>query len=78
MTVRDTGVGITDDDLELIFERFYRVPDLPRPAGGSGIGLTIARSIARAHHGDITAASSGRDHGSSFTLELPLAATEDQ
>jgi signal transduction histidine kinase len=73
MTVRDTGVGIADDDLGLIFERFYRVPDLPRPSGGSGIGLTIARSIARAHHGDITAASPGRDQGSTFTLELPLA-----
>ena len=76
MTVRDTGVGIAADDLGLIFERFYRVPDLPRPSGGSGIGLTIARSIARAHHGDITAASPGRDQGATFTLELPLASPE--
>ncbi len=73
VTVRDTGIGIADDDLRLIFERFYRVPDLPRPPGGSGIGLTIARSIARAHRGDITASSPGRGLGSTFTLELPLA-----
>ncbi len=76
MAVRDTGVGIAADDLGLIFERFYRVPDLPRPSGGSGIGLTIARGIARAHHGDITAASPGRDQGATFVLELPLASPE--
>jgi histidine kinase len=73
VSVHDTGVGIDADDLGMIFERFYRVPDLPRPPGGSGIGLTIARSIARAHHGDITVASPGRGRGATFVLELPLA-----
>ena len=71
--VADTGVGIAAEDLGLVFERFYRVPGLPRPSGGSGIGLTIARGIARAHHGEITAASPGPGRGSTFTLELPLA-----
>ena len=75
-TVTDTGVGIAADDLTLIFERFYRVHDLPRPSGGSGIGLTIARSIARAHKGDIHAASRGVGHGATFTLELPLASLQ--
>jgi histidine kinase len=73
VTVTDTGVGIATDDLGLIFERFYRVPDLPRPPGGSGIGLTIALGIARSHHGDITVTSPGRGRGATFTLELPLA-----
>jgi signal transduction histidine kinase len=53
---------------------FYRAPGQPRRSAGSGIGLTIARGIARGHGGDVTAASPGRGHGSSFTLALPLRA----
>jgi signal transduction histidine kinase len=71
-TVSDTGVGIATADLPLVFERFYRVPGLDRPPGGSGIGLTVARGIARAHHGDVRAGSTGLGEGSTFTLELPL------
>ncbi|HEY3547269.1 MAG TPA: HAMP domain-containing sensor histidine kinase, partial [Propionicimonas sp.] len=71
--VQDTGVGLAEPDLERIFERFYRVPGAAAPAGGSGIGLTIARGIARAHDGDLVAASNGPGHGSVFTLRLPLA-----
>ena len=69
----DTGIGLSPDDLELVFDRFYRVHGPARPAGGSGIGLTIARGLARAHHGDIEATSPGRGAGSVFTLTLPLA-----
>jgi signal transduction histidine kinase len=74
VVVTDTGVGIAPEDLALIFERFYRVRGLTRPGGGSGIGLTIARSIARAHGGDVEAASKGVGEGATLTLELPLAA----
>ncbi|MEX2100059.1 MAG: HAMP domain-containing sensor histidine kinase [Acidimicrobiia bacterium] len=72
--VGDTGVGIAPDDLGRVFDRFYRVRGLSRPAGGSGIGLTIARSIARAHGGDIYATSSGPERGATFTLVLPVSA----
>jgi signal transduction histidine kinase len=72
VAVIDTGGGIASDDLGLIFERFYRVPGLNRPSGGSGIGLTIARSIARAHGGDVDAASDGIGLGATFTLRLPF------
>jgi signal transduction histidine kinase len=44
----------------------------PRRAAGSGIGLTIARNIARAHGGEVTAASAGRGGGATFTLTLPV------
>ena len=71
VAVTDSGVGLTADDLERVFERFYRAP-APRRSGGSGIGLTIARGIARAHHGDVTASSPGRGLGATFTLMLPL------
>jgi signal transduction histidine kinase len=70
--VTDTGVGLDPDDLQRVFERFYRAPNATRRSAGSGIGLTIARGIARAHRGDITAASPGQGHGATFTLTLPL------
>lgn len=72
VTVTDTGVGLAADDLERVFERFYRAPGQPRRSSGSGIGLTIARGIARAHGGDLTAASPGPGKGAAFTLTLPL------
>jgi signal transduction histidine kinase len=74
VAIADTGAGLAAADLERVFERFYRVPGQPRRAAGSGIGLTIARNIARAHGGDVTAASGGPGHGATFTLTLPLRA----
>lgn len=72
VVVTDTGAGLAAADLERIFERFYRVPGQPRRSSGSGIGLTIARNIARAHGGDVTAASAGPGQGATFTVTLPL------
>ena len=72
VAVTDTGVGLAPDELDRVFDRFYRVPGLTRPTGGSGIGLTIARSLARGHDGDVEARSEGRGHGSTFELRLPL------
>lgn len=74
VVIADTGAGLAAADLERIFERFYRAPGQPRRSSGSGIGLTIARGIARAHGGDVTAASPGPGHGATFTLSLPLRA----
>ena len=73
--VHDTGVGIAPADLDLVFERFFRVSGLDRPPGGSGIGLTVARGIVRAHHGDIRVSSPGVGRGATFTLVLPLVAS---
>ncbi|GGQ23415.1 two-component sensor histidine kinase [Streptosporangium pseudovulgare] len=71
--VQDTGIGIAAHDLTRIFTRFERVqhPERPAPAGGSGIGLTIARGIVRAHGGNITAASRGPGLGATFIVRLP-------
>ena len=76
VTVSDTGEGLAGPDLARVFERFYRVPGRrgEREGGGSGIGLTIARGIARAHGGDLTAASPGPGGGAVFTVRLPRAA----
>lgn len=75
VSVRDTGEGIDPEHLSQIFERFYREPGRRTSASdsGSGIGLTIARSIARLHRGDLVGASAGKGHGATFTLTLPLA-----
>lgn len=68
--ITDTGRGLDADQLTLVFERFYRA-DRSLP-GGTGIGLTIARSLARAHGGDVTARSAGLGKGAAFTLSLPI------
>lgn len=74
VAVTDTGVGLDAGDLERVFERFYRAPGQPRRSGGSGIGLTIARGIARAHGGEVTASSPGQGRGATFLVTLPLRA----
>ena len=72
VAVADTGDGIAREHLLHVFDRFYRVdPARSRSTGGSGIGLTIARALARAHGGDLRAASGGPGRGATFTLTLP-------
>ena len=70
--VSDTGLGLTPDHIAHLFERFYRVDrSRSRAFGGSGIGLTIAQSLAQAMGGEIRVESAGPGQGSSFTLTLP-------
>jgi heavy metal sensor kinase len=69
VSVKDTGCGISPNELPRIFERFYRC-DQSRSQSGIGLGLSLARSIARAHGGDITATSLP-NQGSTFTVNLP-------
>jgi len=70
--VRDTGVGIGDQDLPFIFERFYRADKARnRDSGGAGLGLSIAKWIVDIHHGSIQV-SSKPGEGSVFQVLLPM------
>jgi heavy metal sensor kinase len=69
IAVTDTGIGISREDLPHIFERFYRC-DPSRSQSGTGLGLSFARTVARAHGGDISVQSTP-DQGSTFTVTLP-------
>lgn len=74
ISVSDTGIGIAPDHLPFIFNRFYRTDkSRTRASGGSGIGLTIAQALVKAHHGRIWAESAGEGKGSSFHFTLPAA-----
>ena len=76
MTVSDTGVGIPQDAIEHIFERFYRVDKArSRATGGSGLGLAIVRAIVQRYRGGIEVESIP-GQGTTFTVTFPLFDTE--
>jgi two-component system sensor histidine kinase BaeS len=68
--VRDRGVGIADEDLPHVFERFYRADRARGAHGGSGIGLTVARELLAANDGSIEVESTGAE-GTTFRIVLP-------
>ncbi|KAL5533412.1 hypothetical protein ACEPAF_5188 [Sanghuangporus sanghuang] len=75
--VKDTGVGIPQSDIDKIFDRFHRVEAIARCHEGTGIGLALTRELVKLHGGTLTVVSataqdSPTDHGSCFTVTLPL------
>ena len=84
MEVADDGPGLTREQAERVFERFYRadgsrsrVPNGSSAAGGAGLGLSIVAAIAAAHGGRALVRSTPGD-GAVFRVELPLIANGDQ
>ncbi len=73
VSVKDQGPGIPADKLEVVFEKFYRIKEDTSTSGrGSGLGLSIAREIIKAHHGEIWA-ESVLGEGSTFYFTLPVS-----
>ena len=75
LTVQDSGIGISEEDLGSLFERFFRARSATEQAiPGTGLGLAISKGIVEAHGGTLTVESElGR--GSTFTVRLPMAAS---
>lgn len=72
VSVKDSGVGISQDEQDRLFKKFSRVENpLSRSEGGSGLGLFLARRLAEAHGGTVRVTSK-KSRGSTFILELPL------
>ncbi|HEX3679640.1 MAG TPA: ATP-binding protein, partial [Galbitalea sp.] len=74
VTVRDTGMGIPESELDQLFARFFRATTATRNAvPGVGLGLTITKAIVTAHHGEM-GVTSEEGVGTEFTVTLPLVA----
>ena len=73
--VSDTGIGIAADSLTSVFEPF-RQAATTRLFGGLGLGLSVAKSLVEAHGGTIVVRSAGRGRGATFTVTLPVLATQ--
>jgi signal transduction histidine kinase len=75
--VRDTGVGISPDELLQVFGRYWRGKASGFASRGLGLGLAISRRIVELHGGSITAHSAGEGRGATFAVRLPLSHEED-
>ena len=77
ITVTDSGAGISPENQQRIFERFYRAdPSRSRDTGGTGLGLSIVKHVAKIHRGEVKLFSQV-GVGSTFTLRVPLATASD-
>jgi signal transduction histidine kinase len=77
VAINDSGIGIPEEHIAHIFDRFYRVDKARnRMDGGTGLGLAIVKWIAEAHGGNITVTSEV-NKGSSFSVSLPIAGPEE-
>jgi len=72
IAVTDDGSGIAPDDIDHVFDRFFRGADSHRRSG-TGLGLSVARGIVAAHSGTLTADSAGIGQGATFTVSLPVS-----
>ena len=79
LSVQDRGVGMNRTHLRFVFNRFYRIgSEVRRSRTGTGLGLFIVKSVAKAHGGTVRAESEGEGHGTTFVLHLPRVVKENQ
>jgi two-component system sensor histidine kinase KdpD len=72
LSVSDTGGGIPPEDIELIFDKFYRVQSADHKRAGTGLGLAVSRGFVEAMGGTLSAANRSEGHGAIFTITLPV------
>ncbi len=77
LTVKDSGIGMSQQDLEKIWERFYRGTASKQFAKGSGLGLSIVKELVELHGGDITVESE-EGKGTTFKLSLPMERNKNE
>ena len=78
VSVRDSGIGLTEEECVRIFDLFVQVDaSLERARGGLGIGLTLVRQLVEMHGGSVTVRSDGPDRGSEFVIRIPIATIDD-
>jgi PAS domain S-box-containing protein len=79
ISVRDSGIGIANENLERVFELFSQVHgDPPRATGGLGVGLSLVRGLVQMHGGTVEARSEGLGGGSEFIVRLPASAQKQR
>lgn len=77
VSVRDSGAGMQEDQLERIWDKFYQADTtVKRRSGGAGLGLTIVRNLVEIHGGRVWVASEGESKGSTFSFSLPVVPGE--
>jgi two-component system sensor histidine kinase SenX3 len=77
IVITDSGAGISAENQDRVFERFYRIdPSRSRETGGTGLGLSIVKHVAKIHRGDVKLFSQ-LGVGSTFTIRIPLATAAD-
>lgn len=73
ISVSDTGIGISQDEIDSLFEKFVRGRDVNKlHTGGTGLGLYVVKKIVEAHEGKVWVESPGLDKGTTFIMELPI------
>ncbi len=73
VAVKDTGLGVSREDLAVLFSKFKQLKSFDRTRKGTGLGLVVTKGIVEAHGGRIWAESAGENLGSTFSFSLPLA-----
>ena len=71
VSVSDDGIGISSEDAEHVFEKFFRAPDAAATVGGTGLGLAVAMDIVASHEGTLEVESTP-GAGSTFVVRLPV------
>ena len=72
LQVTDNGIGISEEEKDRIFERFYRIRQSENQAIGTGIGLNLVQALVTLHHGNITVTDNPAGRGTCFTVHFPL------